>query len=204
MPVLLKATEAIINKVIAQDDRAMQRVAELTGKVVSIHVVDWQWRCLVAVGDQGLLIAPSANDSMPCDVAIAGKGVDLLTMIASRGDRGSLQGTEVTLTGSLSVAQAIQALLADLAIDWEGMLAPLMGNAMAHEVSKTAQASKRFLCKIASKLRQDTADVLHDEMGLAPNRMAVEDFYHQIELLRADTDRLWQRFQLRANGHKVS
>ncbi len=197
MPVLLNAVEGVINKIIAQDVRATRRAAELTGKVLAVHVTDWRWRCLVAVSDKSLVIAGKNSENMPADVTIAGRGVDLLALIASQGDRQSLQDGSVQISGSLSVARALQTLLAELAIDWEGLLAPLMGNTLAHEVSTAAKAGKRMLGRVVKKARQDTADMVHDEWGLAPYSMSVDDFFQQIEELRADTDRLWQRFQQR-------
>ncbi len=199
---LLKTGEKLINRVIEQDERASLRLQALQGQSLCLQLIDWDWSCLLVVADNGVLFTPNASNHFDADVVVAGRGVDLLGLLLHGDELSAMQEGDISITGRLSVAQSLQVLLSELAIDWEGLLSSLMGNVMAHEVSSAARAGRRTLRRFANKASQDFSDVLHDEMGLAPDPKAIADFCDQVAVLRAAAGRVLQLLHQNAKQQK--
>ena len=87
------------------------------------------------------------------------------------------------------MAQQVQALLAELSIDWEEVLARLLGDVPAHQLGRLARAAGNWVQTFRRKFERDTADYLLHEQGLIAGRHEVEDLGRAIFTLSNDVDR---------------
>ena len=107
----------------------------------------------------------------------------------------ALFNNQVSLSGDIELSQTLQALLANLDIDWEGKLAKVVGDIAAHQIGQQARILQRWGKSASQTLLLNIEEYLHEESRDLPPRAELEHFYRNIETLTLTTDRLAARIE---------
>ena len=128
-------------------------------------------------------------------VKVSGRVADFLAYARAsrRGD--SLGAGRIEIAGDLAIAQQVQALLADLRIDWEELLSRTIGDVPAHQVGRAARALFALGKQVLAKFERDTADYLKHESRLVVSRSELEQFGRAVFTLADDIERLEARIK---------
>jgi ubiquinone biosynthesis protein UbiJ len=190
---LERALSAGVSRVLLLDAALAARLARLEGSVLEIHVRDTGWRAFALPGADGVRVL--RRHAGRVDVRISGRPADFVAYARAsrRGD--SLGAGRIEISGDLAVAQQVQALLADLAIDWEDVLAQAIGDVPAHQLARALRASSRWAADAGARLERDLADYLHHEARLAPTRAETEALARAIFAAADDVERLEARLR---------
>ncbi|MEQ8661445.1 MAG: SCP2 sterol-binding domain-containing protein, partial [Gammaproteobacteria bacterium] len=131
---LERLVNAALNRVLALDTGAVARLARLEGRTLAVRLRerDWQAFAVVHEGQLELRRVPAAA----IDVTITGRVTDFVALARANRRGEAIGAGRVEIMGDLAVAQDVQALLAELDIDWDEWLAGYVGDVAAHRVGR--------------------------------------------------------------------
>lgn len=169
------------------------RLAALEGRVIEIALRDSARSAYALPGADGVKL--KRRHDGPVAVKVSGRVADFLAYARAsrRGD--SLGAGRIEIAGDLAVAQQVQALLAELSIDWEELLSRTIGDVPAHQVGRAARAVFAFGRHALAKFERDTADFLKYESRMVVSRQDLDQFGRAVFTLADDVDRLEARIK---------
>ena len=105
-----------------------------------------------------------------------------------------MSANNVEIKGNIEIANAFAELCRNLSIDWEAMLAKVVGDGLAYAAGSTLRnvALQSSQCK--TKLQLDLDEYLHHEARIFPTRCEIDNFLDKVDTLRHDVDRLSAKF----------
>ena|GEM_PF-2941028 len=102
----------------------------------------------------------------------------------------SFAGSGVAATGDLAWLGQFNALLANIDIDWGGILARPFGDVAGHILAKGAKAAVEHGRRTLERSATNAVEVLQQEWQWLPTRASTEKFDRQLLELRRGADRL--------------
>ncbi len=191
----LAALETAINGALALDPLTPPRLAELAGRVIAVQVTDLDLTLYLVCGPLGMELL-GTYEGEP-DATIRGSSLALLGQGIGDPDQGAaVMRGEVELLGDTRLAQRMQRILREMEIDWEGHLARLTGDLVAHQVGRLARAGFGWLGDTRRSLEADLREYLEEELRLLPAAAEMEQFLEEVDETRAWADRLEARLRL--------
>lgn len=191
---LLGIGEAIGNRLLALDEQALERCAELQGHIIALELTDLEKTLYFHPGASGLRIALQAPPRQP-DALIRGRVVGLASLAMDEERISSSIRQRIEISGNAQVAQRFQKLLADLDIDWEEYLSRFIGDMAAFRVGQALRGLQALMRKNLQSLRNDGSEYLREEARLTPTRPEFEALRDGVIELRHDAERLERLFR---------
>ena len=200
---LLTRLEAVLSVALSRllntNPDTATRLAALEGRVIEVALRDSARSAFALPGAHGVHLRRRHDG--PVAVKVSGRIADFVAYARAsrRGD--SLGAGRIEIAGDLAVAQQVQALLAELKIDWEELLARAIGDVPAHQVGRATRAVFALGREALAKLERDTADYLNHESQLLARREDLDQFGRAVFVLADDVDRLEARLQRQRQRH---
>lgn len=190
---LTRVVNTAINGVLALDPAAARRLARLEGRTLAVRLRERDWQAFAIVHEGQLVLdrAPAAG----VDVTIAGHAADFVALARANRRGEALGAGRVEIMGDLAVAQDVQALLAELDIDWDEWLAAYLGDVAAHRIGRALRRAGGFAAGTARRLEQDGADYVRHELALVPQRGELDAFGRDVYALTDAVDRAAARLR---------
>jgi len=185
----LAALEAALNRYLALDPESLERLRPLAGRVVAVEVVGAGVTLHLLPVVDGIRLYGAFDGE--AEATLRGTPVALLRL----GRGAAPEAAGVTMAGDTALAEAVRRTLVEAEIDWEGHLARLTGEGVAHRVGDFAREMQAWREKVATNIRRDIAAHFQEERRDLPTRPEVDAFYSEVERLRADTERLEARWE---------
>lgn len=169
------------------------RLVALEGSVIEVALRDSARSAYALPGAHGVTLKRRHEGVVA--VKVSGRVADFLAYARAsrRGD--SLGAGRIEIAGDLAIAQQVQALLAELSIDWEELLSRTIGDVPAHQVGRAARALFALGKQALAKFERDTADYLKHESRLVVSRLELEQFGRAVFSLADDIERLEARIK---------
>lgn len=169
------------------------RLVALEGSVIEVALRDSARSAYALPGAHGVTLKRRHEGVVA--VKVSGRVADFLAYARAsrRGD--SLGAGRIEIAGDLAIAQQVQALLAELSIDWEELLSHTIGDVPAHQVGRAARAVFALGKQALAKFERDTADYLKHESRLVVSRLELEQFGRAVFSLADDIERLEARIK---------
>ena len=169
------------------------RLVALEGSVIEVALRDSARSAYALPGAHGVTLKRRHEGVVA--VKVSGRVADFLAYVRAsrRGD--SLGAGRIEIAGDLAIAQQVQALLAELSIDWEELLSRTIGDVPAHQVGRAARALFALGKQALAKFERDTADYLKHESRLVVSRLELEQFGRAVFSLADDIERLEARIK---------
>jgi len=130
------------------------------------------------------------------DTVISGTPLRLLQMSFSGEKRHGFFSDDVTIIGDLELGQQVMDLFDQMEIAWEEYLSQWVGDVPAYHVGRFARRIKKISHQARETLLQNIDEYIHEEAEFFPSSEALQDFFHDIDELRMDADRVDARIQL--------
>ena len=189
-----------LNRYLALDPESKRRLQKLENKVITIKLLvnetpfyketNSEFQLLFTA--EGIQLKTEAFSSP--DTIIKGTPLSLLHMaLAHHDDRKKFFSDDVAIEGNIELGQQVIDLFDALEIDWEEYLSHWIGDVSAYQVMRFAKKLNTFRRRFKSTLTQNINEYVHEEINLFPPLEALQDFYHDVDVLRMDTDRLEAR-----------
>ncbi|MFT5574439.1 MAG: ubiquinone biosynthesis protein UbiJ [Cryomorphaceae bacterium] len=189
---LLNILELAINGALEFDPRAHRDLVKLHGKTMTLEIKPIPQRISISPMPHGLEFS---NESDSTDVTLSAT-ISALVKIGRDGlDDAELKSGELEINGDAIVGQRFAQILAQLNIDWEGLLAQHIGETPAVLISDGFGRAKEMAQESKSMFSKHLSNLLTNEMGLVAAKSDIEVFLDDVDTLRADADRLQARIQ---------
>lgn len=190
---LERLVSSALSRLLTADADCAERLARLEGSVIEVQLKDSPRRAYALPGRHGVHLRRHHDGDVA--VRVSGRMADFIAYARAsrRGD--SLGAGRIEISGDLAVAQQVQALLAELSIDWEEVLAGTIGDVPAHTLGRLARALGGWGEAALRRLERDAADYLKHESRLVVQRREVEDLGRAVFALADDVERLAARVQ---------
>lgn len=177
-----------LNAYLAFDPESTRRLHALSGKVVTVKLLATGMVFHLTFTDTEIEI--QSDEPPHSDTIIQGTPLRLFHLALSRKNRQQFFSDDVSITGNLELGQLVIDLFDDMEIDWEEMLSKVIGDVSSHHVSNFFSKIKAWIGDSKDIVLQDVSEYVQEEVGFFPPREALEDFYHDVDAVRMDTDRL--------------
>jgi len=187
---LAAALESALDLYLKQDPGALQRCAEMDGKVIALDVTGLDLSLYFMPGADGILVAGHYEGEADTRLRASPLGFARLSL-GPRED--ALFEGAVDIQGDTETGQQFQDILSAVDWDWEEQLSRITGDVIAHQTGSLARKVTQFINSSRSTLQQDVSEYLQEEVRLLPARTEVDYFLEEVDQLRADVDRLSAR-----------
>lgn len=183
--------QAALNKYIALDPEAKNRLLPLQNKVMRVELLGLGLTLQMMFKPDEILI--QEESSAKPDVIIRGAPLSLLRLMKTSGDRKHFFVEEVEIQGDLDFSQDVMELFDSLEIDWEEYASRWVGDVPAYHMGQVLQKIKQFNQRVHETVMQTTNEYVHEEINLFPPAEELDDFFQDVDVLRMDVDRLTVR-----------
>ena len=187
---LAAALETALDLYLKQDPGALQRCAEMDGKVIALDVTGLDLSLYFMPGTDGILVAGHYEGEPDTRLRASPLGFARLSL-GPRED--ALFEGAVDIQGDTDTGEQFQDILSAVDWDWEDQLSRITGDVIAHQTGKLARKATLFIKNSHNTLQQDVSEYLQEEVRLLPARIEVGYFLEEVDQLRADVDRLSAR-----------
>jgi ubiquinone biosynthesis protein UbiJ len=163
----------------------------LSGRVIQFEIDGMESPYFLFPSDRGLGIRREHEGEV--QVRIRSTIGGLMKLGASRMRNEPIPAGVMEISGDLGVAQQVQQIIARLDIDWEEMASRAVGDAAARKLGLLVRDTRAWLRDATRSMAANFSEYVRYETETVPERDQVETFMHQVDVLRADTDRLSER-----------
>ena len=199
---LIDLLELASNNALQHDDSSRDRLTKLVGKTMTLEIrppgdLPIQ-RISVSPLPHGLEFSDQITNES--DVTLS-TTIPALIKIGRDGlDDAELEPGELEINGDPIIGQRFARVLAELDIDWEGLLAEHLGESPAVIIAAGFGKAKEFASESKSMFKQFINKLLIEDLQLLADKNDVEPFLDQVDTLRADADRLQARIKRLQNN----
>lgn len=184
--------ERVINELLARDPNSAQRLQKLAGNVLRFDIKELPFDLTVVVEQQGIRLSTVATVTADCWLQTE-FGV-LPELSDSANLTRLIKAGKLDIEGDPMLAQQLVVLVKDLEIDWEAELEAKLGALPAQWISRLWRQSRQQFLQSSAAQQRWLKGVLVEEKRLLPERLEFEQFKQDLQRLRADIERLEQRF----------
>ena len=191
---LVTAAEIGGNRLLGLDEDALLRCAELQGHSFAIDITDLDFQLYCHPGSWGLRLSRAAPPR-EVDATIRGRLMALVDLAVQDDKLSASIRERVSFDGNVALAQKLQAILADLDLDWEEALAQRSGDVFAFQAQQRARQLRDWMRRSAESVLQTTSEYLREEARLSPTQVEFEQFRTRLTTLKHDVARAEARLQ---------
>lgn len=192
--------EKALNRYLALDHESKRRIALLRDKKVTIELLGTPLIVQMIFAEEKVQL--DWNPTTTPDIRIKGTPLNLLHMSIAPEQRQRFFAEDVVVEGNMELAQHVLAIFDDLEIDWEEQLSQWIGDVPAHQTGRVLRSVKAFSQRVRRSLLRNVNEYVHEEVNLFPPPEALQHFFHDVDELRMDVDRLEARIEKLINREK--
>ena len=194
---IIDLLEMASNNALQYDEKALQSLAKLQGKSIVLEV-----KPLGKLPVQRIAVLPQPHGleySMAVvenpDVTLAATLGAMVKISRDGFDDAELEPGELEINGDPIVGQRFAKVLAELDVDWQGLLAEHLGDTPAVLISSGFEHAKTFARESQSQIKLHLNKLLLEDLRLVASAATVNQFMDEVDTIRADTDRLQARIK---------
>ncbi|MGI0118762.1 ubiquinone biosynthesis accessory factor UbiJ [Zooshikella sp. RANM57] len=188
---LYAAMEKVVNELLALDPLTQQRLAHFSGETLCIQSTQPKLTFYISFTLQGVNLHSHHESNLTA--CITGEGVDLLRLLLHKSTADNTLHERLQLAGNTDFIMAIHHTIQESELDWEAMVAKLIGPLLAHKVTNGLKSGLHWLQYTRLTLQQNITEYLQEELRELPPRNAVEIFQEDLAQLQSDTEQLEYR-----------
>jgi ubiquinone biosynthesis protein UbiJ len=189
---LTSTVQKALNTYLALDPDSKLRLAALQGQVVTVELLAVGIIFHLTFSASGIELQTGPIEH--ADTVIKGTPLRLLHLaLAPRQNRQQFFADDVAIEGNLELGQLVIDLFDHIEVDWEEILSRFIGDVSAHHIGQIGKKFQSMFTRTRDILTQDVSEYLHEEIDFFPPREALSDFFHDVDEIRMDTDRLEAR-----------
>ncbi len=192
MESVLQKAETGVNRLLALDPEVLHDLGRYHGRRIAVVVTGTAWQFHITITGTGIELSSEAEGEP--DVTIRGEPAEFMTFLRSIPDSRDASGT-IEISGSVRLAQDIQAVFRRLDPDWEEFLSRWTGDGVARKFGNLVRGSGRFFRNAGETLRADISEYLVHEKNALPDASEVDEFNSEVDTLRNDAERLRARIE---------
>ena len=180
-----------VQAVLSVDPDTEKEFETLRGKVFCINLTAPPTSLYLKIDSGGISVAPDSLEQP--DVTLRGS----IFAFAKLGGRGAtsrlVTDGQVKIDGDVESGQALQKILAKFDLDWEELVARLVGDTPARKIGNVVRSAIDWADHTTDLSQANLADYLTEEKRVVVSQVAMDRFAEKVNQLREDADRLATR-----------
>jgi ubiquinone biosynthesis protein UbiJ len=190
----LSGLEFLINRALTLDPATKARLGEMQGLVLEIHCESPELKAYCLPGAEGLeLRGVVAEDQV--SASLSGKMSDFIQLLQAEDKAAALVNGRLAVAGDSGHFLKLQAILAELDLDWEQALSKVFGDVASHQIGRFVRGALNFGQDTRGTLERHVEEFIHEEARLLPPRLELENFYADVRKLHSRSERLQARIE---------
>ncbi len=202
---LLEMVNRAIQTVLSVDPDSVKELAALTGKVYCIKLTMPPMTFYLLPDPEGFSL--TTETVTPADVTLSGSVFAFAKLSgkgAAAGKNSVFSDGQITMEGDAEAGQALQRALSRFDLDWEELVARVIGDLPARKFGNAARGVGQWADQTAGYARTNFSDFLTEEARVMASKVAMDRLESGVSALRSDTDRLAQRIEKLLNQTHIA
>ena len=190
MSLLLKPLEMALNHALRFDMESHEQLQWFAKRSIRIDITNLNIAVIARFTDDQILLEMA--EEHVADLMIKADSFALLKLLKQPD---SLFSNQIQILGDVQFAKQLQDWQQHFDFDWEQQLARITGDTVAYPLAQSLRRGFDWLKYNRSEFEQSVAEYLREESHYLPDKSQTMRFMQNVDLLRADTDRLEARIK---------
>ena len=186
-----EALETAIARFLELDPNSAHYLQPMAGKLIELRLTPIDYSLFLCPTHSSLQVLLEVSTHP--DAVIIASPLAMARMRLRDNPQRSLFGGEVKIEGDVRVGRQFQALFERLEIDWQAHAGRITGDLIAEQLFDGLRAGRDFVRESSTSLRLNVVEYLQEESRDLPAPAELDDFFGEVDRLRADSDRLEAR-----------
>ena len=182
-----EAAESLINGALKYDPATLRKMGELEGKVLLIESTMPPLKLAMETNDQGIMLHSNWQDK--ADTTVSGSLISIAGLAVNSASQASFSGSGVNVSGDLDLLLKINNLMTELNVDWEAILASVIGDIPAHLMADKLRKSAAMAKDVGQRAKSAAAEVAKEELRVTPTSPEFKGFSQQVRELSSGVER---------------
>ena len=182
-----EAAESLINGALKYDPATLRKMGELEGKVLLIESTMPPLKLAMETNGQGIMLHSNWQDK--ADTTVSGSLISIAGLAVNSASQASFSGSGVNVSGDLDLLLKINNLMAEINVDWEDILASVIGDIPAHLMADKLRKSAAMAKDVAQRAKSAAAEVAKEELRVTPTSPEFKGFSQQVRELSSGVER---------------
>ena len=182
-----EAAESLINGALKYDPATLRKMGELEGKVLLIESTMPPLKLAMETNDQGIMLHSNWQDK--ADTTVSGSLISIAGLAVNSASQASFSGSGVNVSGDLDLLLKINNLMSELNVDWEAILASVIGDIPAHLMADKLRKSAAMAKDVGQRAKSAAAEVAKEELRVTPTSPEFKGFSQQVRELSSGVER---------------
>ncbi|MBL1456646.1 SCP2 sterol-binding domain-containing protein [Methylophaga sp.] len=190
MSLLLKPLEIALNHALRFDMESHEKLQRFASRSIRIDITNLNIAVIARFTDDRILLETA--EEHVADLMIKADSFALLKLVQQPD---SLFSNQIQIRGDVQFAKQLQDWQQHFDFDWEQQLARVTGDTLAYPLAQSLRRGFDWLNYNRSEFEQSLAEYLREESQYLPDKSQTQRFMQNVDLLRADTERLEARIK---------
>ena len=182
-----ETAENLINGALKYDPATLRKMGELEGKLLLIESTVPPLKLAMETNSQGIMLHSNWQDK--ADTTVSGSLVAIAGLAVNSASQASFSGSGVKVSGDLNFLIEINRLMTELDVDWEGILAAVIGDIPAHLMAEKLRKSASMAKDMGRRAKSAAAEVAQEELRVTPTSAEFDGFSKQVRELSSGVER---------------
>ena len=182
-----EAAESLINSALKYDPATLRKMGELEGKVLLIESTMPPLKLAMETNGQGIMLHSNWQDK--ADTTVSGSLISIAGLAVNSASQASFSSSGVNVSGDLDLLLKINNLMAELNVDWEAILASVIGDIPAHLMADKLRKSAAMAKDVGQRAKSAAAEVAKEELRVTPTSPEFKGFSQQVRELSSGVER---------------
>lgn len=190
MSLLLKPLEIALNHALRFDMESHEKLQRFASRSIRIDITNLNIAVIARFTDDRILLETA--EEHVADLMIKADSFALLKLVQQPD---SLFSNQIQIRGDVQFAKQLQDWQQHFDFDWEQQLARVTSDTLAYPLAQSLRRGFDWLNYNRSEFEQSLAEYLREESQYLPDKSQTQRFMQNVDLLRADTERLEARIK---------
>jgi len=180
--------ESVINRYLALDPEALEKLAKLNGKVIEMELIGVNKSIYMLPNETGMQVMMQC-DEMP-DTVLRGTPLSLFKMSMVSNVASLLLTGKVEISGDTKLGHQFKNIFSSMDIDWSEPLAKIMGDGLAYQITQSGKKFGHWGKDTIKSVSTSLSEYLQEESRDVVSDAELDIFYKKVDQLRDNVDRL--------------
>ena len=182
-----ETAETLINSALKYDPATLRKMGELEGRLLLIESTMPPLKLAIETNSQGIMLHSNWQDK--ADTTLSGSLMSIAGLAVNSGSQASFSGIGVNVSGDLHLLLKINNLMSEIDVDWEAILAAVIGDIPAHLMAEKLRKSAAMAKDAGQRAKSAAAEVAKEELRVTPTSPEFKSFSQQVRELSSGVER---------------
>jgi ubiquinone biosynthesis protein UbiJ len=196
---LLSSLQTLINGYLSLDPYAANLRQPLLGKTIAVDARELPFPLFFHFTYEKVVLQKHCDNP---HATIHGSLFNMARLTQRENKTAAMSELQIRIEGDTDSAHQFQRFWDSIYIDWEEVVAKIAGDPFAVLFGRGRKIINRALQQARQTVTNNLSEYVQEELRFLPPREEIADFMNDVDLLRADVDRLTARIQRLESHHE--